>query len=73
MKRRQSNDMHGLHGTRPREAANIGRQFGELGLIELVAATLQNPHSGTSEGTPIALQMLDRDLGIVPAVVQIDR
>ena len=65
--------MRGLDGAPPRETANVGRHFGELGLRELVAATVQNPHSGVREGTPIALQMLDWDLGIVLAVVQIDR
>ena len=65
--------MRGSDGAPRREAANIGRQFRELGLIEIVAATLQNPHSGVRESTPIALQMLDWELGIVPAVVQINR
>ena len=55
------------------QAANIGRKFRELRLIELMAAIIQNPSSGVREGTPVALQMLERDLGVIPAVVQIDR
>jgi len=33
--------VRGLDGAPPRETANVGRQFGELGLRELVAATVQ--------------------------------
>ncbi len=65
--------MRGLDGAPRPEAANIGRKFRELRLIELVAAIVQSPHRGVREGTPIALQMLERYLGVVPAVVQIDR
>jgi hypothetical protein len=61
--------MRRLDGAPRREAANIGRQIGELGPIELVAGSLQKPHSSVREGTPPALQMLDRDLGIVPTVI----
>ena len=61
--------MRGLDGASERQAANIGRKFRELGLIELVAPTIQNAHRGVREETPIALQMLDRDVGVVPAVV----
>jgi hypothetical protein len=38
-----------------------------------MAATIQDPHSGVRQDAPIALQMLDGDLGVVPSVVQIDR
>jgi hypothetical protein len=63
----------GLAGSPPGQSANVGRKFREWCLIELVPATIQNPHSGVREGTTIALLMLDRDLGVVLAVVQIDR
>ncbi len=62
-----------LDGARQCDRANIGRQFRELGLIKLVTATVQKPHRGMREDTPIALKILDRDLWIVPAVVQKDR
>jgi len=65
--------MHGLDGASERQAANIGSKFRELGLIELVAPSIQNPHRGVREETPIALQMLHGDFGVVPAVVQPDR
>jgi hypothetical protein len=65
--------MRGLHGAPGREAADIRHKFRELSLIELVAAPVQSPHSDLREGTPVALQMLEGDLGVVPAVVQIDR
>ena len=53
-----------------REAANIGHELRELCLIELVAAIVRNPHRRVREATLIALQMLERDLGVVAAVVQ---
>jgi hypothetical protein len=62
-----------LDGAPQREAANIGRKFRELNLIELMTAMVQNPASGVSEDPPIALQMLERDLGVISAVVQVDR
>jgi hypothetical protein len=65
--------MRGLNGALQRQAANIGSKFREVGLIELVAATIQNLHRGMGEGASKALQMLDRDLGVVPAVIQTDR
>jgi hypothetical protein len=64
----------GLLGAAPqRETPNIGRKFREPGLIELVAAIVQNPHCRMREDTPITLQMLERGVGVVPAVIQIDR
>ncbi len=65
--------MRGLDGAPPREAANIGRKFREPGLIKLVAAIVQTPSSGVREGASKALQVLERDFGVVPAVIQIDR
>jgi hypothetical protein len=53
----------------PGEAANISHKFRELRLIELVAAIVQDPSSGVREGAPEALQMLGRDLGVIPAVI----
>ena len=62
--------MRGLDGAPHREAANIGRKFRKPGLIELVAAPVQNPDRGVRKDTPVALQMFEGDLGVVPAVVQ---
>jgi hypothetical protein len=38
-----------------------------------MAATVESSHKGVTEDTPVALQMLEGDLGVVPAVVQADR
>jgi hypothetical protein len=51
--------MRGLNGASERQVANISRKFRELGLIELVAPTVQNPYLSVREDSPIALQMLD--------------
>jgi hypothetical protein len=65
--------MRRLDGGSQRKLANIGRKFGEVRLIELVAAIVQNPDTGVRDFTPVVLQMLERDLGVIPTVVQTDR
>lgn len=61
-----------LDGASRREVANISGQFQKVRLIELVAAPIQRPHNGVRQGPAIALQMLERDLGIVPTMVEIN-
>ena len=56
-----------------RDAPNIGREFRELRLIELVPASIQSPHNGMRQDPAIALEMLERDLRIVSAVEEIER
>src|SRR5262245_31035817 len=68
-----SDDMRGLDGAPPREPANIGHEFRELRLIKLVTAIVQHPSHRVRERAPKALQMLERNLWVVPAVVEIDR
>ena len=43
---------------------------GKLRLIELVPAPVQRPHHGMRQGTAIALEMFERDLGVVSAVIE---
>ena len=45
----------------------------ELRLIELVATPVQCPHNGVMQEPTIALEMLEPDLGVVSAVVQVER
>jgi hypothetical protein len=56
-----------------RDASNVGREFRELRLIELVAAPIQGPHSSLRQGTAVALKMLERYLGVVPTMIEIQR
>jgi hypothetical protein len=61
--------MRGLDGAATRDAANVRREFWELRLIELVSAPIQGPHNRLRQDTAIALEMLERDLGVVPTMI----
>ena len=68
-----SNDwMRGLDGAAA-GPANVRREFWELRLIELVPAPIQGSHHRLRQGTAIALEMLERDLGVIPTVIQVER
>ena len=54
------------------ETPNVGHKFGELGLIELVATSIEGSDSCPWQGSAVALKMLERDLRVVPTVVEID-
>ena len=56
-----------------RELPDISHKLRELGLIELMTSAVQGSYDGLRESPPVALEMLEGDLGVVSAVVQIER
>src|SRR5262245_30703419 len=50
---------------------DIRCKFRELWLIEFVAPPIQDPHNGVGKRAAVALQMLERHLGVVPAMVEV--
>lgn len=55
------------------QATNVCRELRELWLIEFVPALGQGPDLGVGQETAIAFQVFEWDLGVVTAVVEIDR
>src|SRR6478736_412323 len=54
------------------EPPDVPHKLRKFRLCELVSATIQDSHNGLRQSAPVPLEVLDRHLGVIAAVIQVD-